>query len=480
MTNPVSRRRLLAAGATALLAPALPGVAAQAQTAAPLTLSRRQIEVNGKAASVFGITGPGQKPGLTLAPGARFAVGVDNQCGADSIIHWHGQTPPPAQDGVTDTGYVQPIAPGGAQAYDFTARPGTHWMHSHQGLQEQQLMAAPLIVLGEGDTGADVQDEVVMLHDFTFRDPAEILAGLTARSGGSGGGMMGNMSGMSGMSGMMSGGGMGAVDINDINFDAYLANDRTLADLQIITAAPGAKLRLRFINGSSATGFWIDLGSLSGQLVAVDGDAVRPVTVTRFPLATAQRADVLLTLPGAGAFAVLALREGARERTGVIIATPGAAIPRLEGLAAQPAPPCDLSLESRLTAATPLAPRTLDQVFAVQLTGGMMGYNWGINGRQWQDRQNLTVKPGQRVGLEMVNNSMMPHPMHLHGHHFQVAGINGTAFPGAMRDTVLVPPMANVRIVFDADNQGRWLFHCHNLYHMAVGMMTELVYSSAS
>jgi FtsP/CotA-like multicopper oxidase with cupredoxin domain len=468
MDNPLSRRLLLTTGCATL---ALPALAGPPPAVTPLTVTRRQIVVNGKAASMFGITGPGQKPGLTLAPGARFAVTVENQCGADTIIHWHGQTPPPAQDGVTDTGYAQPIAPAAAQAYDFTARPGTHWMHSHQGLQEQQLMAAPLIVLDADGAQADVQDEVVMLHDFTFRDPAEILAGLIAKPGG---GMMGNMGGMMG-------GGMDMpMDINDIDFDAYLANDRTLEDPQIIAAAPGANIRLRLINAASATGFWIDLGGLTGQIIAVDGNAVHPVTVSRFPLASAQRADVLLRLPGAGAFPILAQREGARERTGIIIATPNAAILQLDGLAAAPAPPCDLSLETRLTAAVPLTPRVPDQLVQLQLTGGMAGYDWGINGRQWANRQTLTVQPGQRVAFDLANASMMSHPMHLHGHHFQLAGINGVAMKGAVRDTVLVPPMGTMRIVFDAANPGRWLFHCHNLYHMAAGMMTELVYSAAS
>jgi FtsP/CotA-like multicopper oxidase with cupredoxin domain len=67
--------------------------------------------------------------------------------------------------------------------------------------------------------------------------------------------------------------------------------------------------------------------------------------------------------------------------------------------------------------------------------------------------------------------------MHLHGHHFQVIAINGIAFAGALRDTVLVPARGSVRIAFDADNPGRWLFHCHNVYHMASGMMTEIAYA---
>jgi len=80
------------------------------------------------------------------------------------------------------------------------------------------------------------------------------------------------------------------------------------------------------------------------------------------------------------------------------------------------------------------------------------------------------------VMLDMVNDTMMAHPMHLHGHAFQVVEIDGVALSGAVRDTVLVAPMGRVKVVFDADNPGRWPFHCHNLYHMVTGMMTDVVY----
>jgi FtsP/CotA-like multicopper oxidase with cupredoxin domain len=76
----------------------------------------------------------------------------------------------------------------------------------------------------------------------------------------------------------------------------------------------------------------------------------------------------------------------------------------------------------------------------------------------------------------MHNLSMMTHPMHLHGHHFQVVGIDGKPLQGAVRDTVAVPPMASVTIAFDAANLGMWAFHCHHLYHMATGMMAFVAY----
>jgi len=86
------------------------------------------------------------------------------------------------------------------------------------------------------------------------------------------------------------------------------------------------------------------------------------------------------------------------------------------------------------------------------------------------------VAEGERVELVIINQTMMPHPMHLHGHSFQVVAIDGHRFVGAVRDTVLVPPKTTVTVVFDADNPGWWAFHCHLLYHQHAGMFATLRY----
>ena len=514
-TSRVSRRCLLATAAAAgafggSLGPSLRAARADAPEAASLTVDRRAIEVNGKPASVFGIQREGGAPGLVLDPGERFKLTLQNKAGEQTIVHWHGQTPPPNQDGVVETGFASLIDAGGSQGYDFAARPGTHWMHSHHGLQEQLLMAAPLIVRSADDLRADAQEVVVILHDFTFRDPAEVLAGLTGQASsaqvgmmsGAGGGMGGpGMSGMSmsgmGMGGMNMGGasmggmtmgnqamptsGGGMMDLNDVYYDAYLANDRTLEDPLVVRTERSGRVHLRLINGATTTAFWIDLGSLSGTVTAVDGDPVRPVRGSQFPLAQGQRIDLVLDMPASGgSFPVLAQREGDRQRTGIIIASPGAAIVKVPGLADSRMPPADLSLEQRLSALSPLPRRQPDVTHRVALTGSMRPYAWEINGRSWADHQPLRVAKGQRIAIEMVNRSMMAHPMHLHGHHFQVVSLNGRPLAGAMRDTVLVPMHGAVTVAFDADNPGRWLFHCHNLFHMATGMMTEVAYDNAA
>tara|TARA_R110000868_G_scaffold38_4_gene338 strand:+ start:4002 stop:5465 length:1464 start_codon:yes stop_codon:yes gene_type:complete len=482
MSMKLSRRAFLGSAAIAGAATILPSRwALGASQSKTLTIEKRTIEVLGRAASVYGLAGPDGRQGLFLGADEPFTVTLDNQLDVDSIIHWHGQTPAPDLDGVADTGYVGPLASGETREYDFTPRPGTHWMHSHHGLQEQRQLAAPLIVRTREDEASDVQDATVLLHDFAFRSPEDILedlVGATAsgQDGVSMGGMMGGMM-MPGMNNapMMGGTSMMAMDLNDVEYDAYLANDRTLEDPEVIRAERNGRVRLRLINGAASTAFWIDLGATQGTVIAVDGNDVEPVEGSLFPLAQAQRIDLLIDVAPGSIVPVFAQREGGRERTGVILAAPDVTIPRFSELADKDIGPVDLSLEAVLRAKSNLGARSSANS-SVMLMGAMSPYAWNIDGNYWPDTRPIEVRQGERIELEMMNHSMMAHPMHLHGHHFQVTNINGKPLAGAIRDTVLVPPMGRISIAFDADNPGRWLFHCHNLYHMATGMMGEVRY----
>lgn len=201
---------------------------------------------------------------------------------------------------------------------------------------------------------------------------------------------------------------------------------------------------------------------------------------TRFELAIAQRADIRVRLPrGAGAYPILALREGARERTGIVLATAGATVARIASTGKDAAPVLGLGLERRLSTVLPLTSRKANRVHRVDLMGDMMSYVWTLNGKPYGQSEPLAVKEDERVELVMRNRSMMSHPMHLHGHSFQIMALDGKPIAGAIRDTVLVPPGATVTVAFDADNPGRWAFHCHNLYHMESGMMAEVRYAGA-
>jgi len=115
-----------------------------------------------------------------------------------------------------------------------------------------------------------------------------------------------------------------------------------------------------------------------------------------------------------------------------------------------------------------------DIALSAQLSGDMMRYDWKINGRPFSDTQPLTIRQGQRATLTFNNMSMMWHPMHLHGHTFQVINRDGSR--GARKDTVVVLPMQRLTVDMVADNPGEWMLHCHNTYHQEAGMMTSLNY----
>jgi FtsP/CotA-like multicopper oxidase with cupredoxin domain len=499
MNKLLSRRRFLNTALVAGMLPLLPG-AVRASSSAPkrLVAGTRVLEVNGRSAKVFGLTGPDGRPGIRLAADERFQVELVNKSGTRTLVHWHGQLPPWTEDGFPWP-ETPPIANGAVQPYDYAPIPGTYWMHSHHDMQEQSLMTAPLIVHTAAELREDRQEVVLMLHDFTFRTAEEVLAGLTGtsvaaaqlmaqkieevldRKGGSkvpettmvGMAPHGPRMVMPGMT-MSRPGGM-HMDLNDVSYEAFLANDRTLADPEIVHVERDSRIRLRVINGASSSQFWIDLGELVGHVVATDGHPVHPVAGGRFPIAMAQRLDILIDLPRTGAFPIRAQLEGEGRQTGIVLATPGAPIPQIADRA-QAAPPVDNSLEVRLAAVEPLLSRPADIVHTISLGGSMKPYAWSMNGEYWPHVTPLILSKGQRVAIDLINNSMMAHPMHLHGHAFQVIAIDGWQINGAVRDTVLVMPMSRVRIAFDADNPGRWPFHCHNLYHMASGMLTEFRY----
>jgi FtsP/CotA-like multicopper oxidase with cupredoxin domain len=278
----------------------------------------------------------------------------------------------------------------------------------------------------------------------------------------------------------MSSGGMPGMPmhLNDVEYDAFVANDRTLVDPEVVRVEAGGRVRLRIINGSASTNFHLDLGTLSGELVAVDGHPVQPVTSSGFPLAIAQRADIRLRLPGAGAWPILAVREGDAVQTGIVLATQDATVRQIPDRARAATGALDLAFESGLRAAAPLPARPADRTHHVTLGGSMMPFVWTLNGARYGEDTPLAVRAGERVEIVMNNPTDMAHPMHLHGHIFQVVAIGDGRIAGALRDTVMVPPGVSTTIAFDADNPGHWAFHCHNLYHMQAGMMTSVKYAT--
>jgi FtsP/CotA-like multicopper oxidase with cupredoxin domain len=208
---------------------------------------------------------------------------------------------------------------------------------------------------------------------------------------------------------------------------------------------------------------------------------VKPVKGDFFQLAIAQRIDLRVKIPAdGGVFPITAQGEGTKLVCGVLLSTvENAKIPVGKMTTTMATVAMDNTQEKTLQATEPLLAKTADRVLPAALGGDMANYTWTINGAMYPNHQSLDVKTGERVEIVFTNSTNMGHPMHLHGHDYQVIEIDGDKIPGALRDTVLVPPRSTIKIAFDANNPGLWAFHCHLLYHLATGMFTVLKYDGA-
>ena len=482
-------------------------LARQALGSEPVRLFVKEVplKVLGKEVTVIAIEQADGTQGYSPEKSDGFHVEVVNQLKVPTSIHWHGLVLPNLMDGVPFV-TQNPISPGESFRYDFPLKQsGTYWMHSHYGLQEQLFNSAPMIIwTPEERAKADLQ-VVVMLSDFSFTPPGKILKEL--KTGMPMPGMTDNPPGKMDMgdSKKMSASmgdsepaeviaqkwddqkqTLGRTSVRapeaevDVKYDALLANRRTLDDPEMISVEPGQSVLLRLIAAATATNFYVDTGALEAEILAVDGKAVRPIKGSFFQLGTAQRLDLRLSIPKeGGAFPILAQGEGTKLLCGVVLITKGASVPPLSRTASASTAALDNTQERRLQAVNPLPDRSVNRTLPAALSGDMATYVWKINGEAYPNRNSLDARNGERVGIVLTNATSMGHPMHLHGHDFEVVEIEGEKLSGALRDTVLVPPGSKITVAFDADNPGIWAFHCHLVYHLVTGMFTVLKYDGA-
>jgi FtsP/CotA-like multicopper oxidase with cupredoxin domain len=463
--------------------------AAPAIAGTPVRLYVRAVPITifGKTGETIAIEQENGATGLHVKESDGFDVEVVNQLKEPTCIHWHGLILPVSMDGVPFVSQ-DPIPPGGTYHYQFPLKQsGTYWLHSHYGLQEQLLASAPLILESEAQNAKADQQYTVLLSDYSFTPPIRILERLQRGMQDMGVMSMGKMPAAKKLYAQKwDGTGFtrtvieGGLPDTDIKYDALIANRRTLDDPEVFRVKPGRMVLLRIIAGSAATNFFVNTGALTSQLTAVDGKDIEPVWGTYFQLGLAQRIDLLMKIPDTGgAFTILAQGEGTAQQCGVVLATEGAKTPKIPLEAELATAGLDNTQEMRLKAKDPLPNKPVDRSLSCILGGDMAKYHWTINGAAYPNRNSLDVKENERVEIVFQNNTGMTHPMHLHGHDVQVTEIDGTRVQGALRDTLIVPPKSTIKVIFDASNPGVWAFHCHILYHAAVGMFTVLKYDGA-
>jgi len=449
-------------------------------TPRPVTLDLGGAAVNTWA---YGDTAPG--PLLRVDAGDVLRVDVDNGLPVATSVHWHGLALRNDMDGVP--GLTQePIVAGGRFRYEFTAAdPGTYFYHPHSGVQLDRGLYGVVIVDDPRDPGRYDAEWIVVLDDWvdgTGRTPDQVLAELQqAGANSSMGGMhgMGGMHDMGGMEGMDHGsmGGMGGVQSpllgggGDITYPHYLLNGRTPTDPVTLSARPGQRVRIRVVNAGSDTAFRVAVGGHRMTVTHSDGFPVVPTSTDAVLIGMGERFDVSLTV-GEGVFPLIASAEGKAGQGLAVIRTGAGRAPRADVTVRELSGQVLLGTALSAAESVRLDRRSTDRGHDLVLAGTMAPYRWTLNGKTFPDTDPLPVTQGERVRLRLVNQSMMFHPMHVHGHTFALT------HGGARKDTVIVRPMAWLDVELQADNPGQWATHCHNIYHAETGMMTTLSYRS--
>ncbi|KQS64297.1 multicopper oxidase family protein [Modestobacter sp. Leaf380] len=444
--------------------------AARATTGATTTVALRAgvttVDLGGTTVSTWAFNDIVPGPEIRVRAGDQVVATVTNELPATTSVHWHGLALRNDMDGVP--GITQrAIAPGADRTYRFTApNPGTYFFHPHVGVQLDRGLYAPLIVEDPAEPLGYDADLVVVLDDWidgTGTTPDDVLARLTSSTSG-----MGGMGGGGAAAGSLLGG-----DGGDVAYPHMLINGRTADAPATATFSPGARIRLRIINAGADTAFRVAVGGHRLTLTHTDGFPVDHTDTDAVLLGMGERADCLITLTD-GAFPLIARAEG-KNGAGLLVlrTSPSATAPTASTTVSELDRQVTALLELSADPAVGLADTGIDRELNVDLGGGMAGYRWTINGRTFDDREDLHLRQGERVRLTIRNQTMMFHPLHVHGHTLQVRGRT----TGPRKDTMLVVPGQTVIADLAADNPGQWLVHCHNAYHGEAGMMTVLSYT---
>ena len=440
---------------------------------------------------------------LRFHEGERVAISVRNRTNEKQTVHWHGLVVSDAVDGAVETG-TAPVPPGGEHSYAFRATPGgTRWYHSHYGEGLFSGMFGPLIIDRKDEPGDYDREVILVLHEFKHHIPSKgammesrppgspalsapamsmqrMLQGSGMRSGS---GMMGGM--MQGGGGMMKGGdgmmqgasgmmGPGML-MHDAAYSAYAINGKALGAGEPIRVKRGERVRFRIVNASATLTHRLALPGHRFLVTELDGNPVAtPRLVDALELGVGERVDAMVRMetPGTWVFGSTVKRE--RDfGMGVVIAYDGA-----HGDPTWRDDSRNAFGYARFSAGGVAvhAERTFDLV--LRKSSGAPN-DWSINGRRFPNTTPLAVHEGGNYLIRFTNMSMMEHPMHLHGHVFELVNVDGVAMSGVRKDTVVVRPMmGRAEILLRADNphRGRFLLHCHNQQHMDGGMMTILSY----
>jgi FtsP/CotA-like multicopper oxidase with cupredoxin domain len=499
-----------------------------------LTIDEALVNFTGKSRTATVINGSLPAPVLHFKEGETVTIRVTNHLKEQSSIHWHGILLPFGMDGVPGISF-KGIAPGQTFTYQFPIlQSGTYWYHSHSGFQEQTgMMGAIVIEPRDGETIKADRDHVIMLSDWTDANPMMLLNKLKMESGFDNyqkptaaqffadvrkNGWQNTVNDRKMWNEMR----MMPTDFTDLSAHTftYLMNGTNPASNWTGLFSKGDKVRLRFINGSAQTIFDVRIPGLKLTVISSDGQLVEPITVDEFRIGVAETYDVLVE-PSDDAYTIFAQnidRSGYACGTLAVKEGLSAPIPALDkiqwltmtdmmgdmsGKTVAKHASSEYGFSTDMHVDTPRTnlddagvnlrnngrrvltyadlhsigkakreQREPNREIEMHLTGNMERYIWGFDGLTFKESKPVRLAKDERVRISLVNDTMMTHPMHLHGMWSDLRAPNGDF--QVRKHTIVVQPAQ--KISFDVTGEaGRWAWHCHLLYHMESGMFREVV-----
>ena len=507
------------------------------------------VNYAGKEKRAIAVNGQIPMPTLEFTEGDTAEIVVHNLLQENTSLHWHGVFVPNKEDGVP---YLtqQPIRPGTIYTYRFPIiQNGTHWYHSHSGLQEQIGMYGNFIIHKKTDDSTfrkgidDLPTLPVILSEWTNLNPNNIHRMLhnandwfAIKKGSTQSYAEAIRSGHFKTKLTNEWKRMLAMDVSDVYYEKVLMNGNNISSLNSINGKPlnaGDKIRLRISNGGASSYFWLRYAGGKITVVANDGNDVEPVEVDRLLIAVSETYDIVLTIPENNkSYELMATTEDRTQSASYFLGNGVkkhiGALPKLkyfdgmkmmndmmkmngemddmgmsmslqqmdmnnvmyteitgeekrksmDGMnmenadhSMHPVPKDIVTLNYAMIKSpkkTTLPKDAPVKELKFTLTGNMNRYVWSMDNKVLSETDKIPVKKGEILRIVLYNNSMMRHPMHLHGFDFRV--LNGQGDYAPLKNVLDIMPMETDTIEFQANKEGDWFFHCHILYHMMAGM----------
>jgi bilirubin oxidase len=455
MGTPPASGSLLAPGQPLRSLALLPNASAAAgQFSATLAAAPANAAlVEGRSTALWLYNGLFPGPVVEVREGDRVRLVLENRLPIDTTIHWHGLAVPASQDGSP----MDPVAPGATRAYEFdipAGAAGTYWYHPHaHGTTAEQVsrgLAAPFIVRAANDPLAAIPEVTMLVTGIRLENDGQVSPN-------------------------------GAMDLTlGRQGEQLLVNG---GRQPVHAMRPGATQRWRILNATSARYLRLALDGHAFTLVGTDGGLLgAPVgPLSEILVAPAQRIEVIVTASAApNARFTLRAQRHVTDSMGM---GAYASEDLLTVATTAEAPAAGIALPASLRPIADPEPAVAQKRIVLTQSGmGMMGGTFGflINGRSFDmNRVDLVSTAGDTEAWDIVNDTMMDHPIHVHGTQFRLvsrtSGGRVSAAPyAAWIDTVDVPAGTTATIRIRQATAGKRMVHCHILEHEDAGMMAVL------